>query len=124
MSEEKGYIKGLLLGILAGGVTGGLIALLYAPKSGTDLRRDIANKKNELIGDAEEYMERAKYKTSRLFNDEKKLAGEFVEDVKRKTGEISQSAGNLYNSGKETVSKIKGAFKSGVDAYNDERERG
>jgi len=48
MSEEKGLVKGFLLGMLAGGITGSLIALLYAPKSGIELRRDIIKKGQEL----------------------------------------------------------------------------
>jgi gas vesicle protein len=64
MLEEKGAAKGFLLGILAGGITGGLIALLYAPKSGRELRQDIGRKKDELIDDAEEYLDIAKNKAS------------------------------------------------------------
>lgn len=45
MSEERGVAKGLFLGFLAGGIVGGVLALLYAPKSGKELRQDIRNKK-------------------------------------------------------------------------------
>lgn len=124
MSEEKGYTKGLLLGILAGGITGGLIGLFYAPKSGREFRKDIANKKNELIEEAGDYVESAKAKTSELFAGGKKIAGGLTADARRKASEISQNTEHIYNSGKETISNIKKAFKSGVEAYNDEREKG
>ena len=39
MSSDKS--KGLLFGFLAGGVIGAVLALLYAPKSGKELRKDI-----------------------------------------------------------------------------------
>ena len=122
MSEKKGYAKGFLLGILAGGATGGLLALLFAPKSGKEMRKDIVNKKNELVEDVEKYAENAKVKANDFFNDGKKKAGEFVEDAKRKAGEISKGAGELYNSGMEKISNIKDAFKSGVNAYDEEME--
>jgi gas vesicle protein len=37
------------LGVMVGAVTGGVIALLYAPKSGRELRRDIKGKANEVF---------------------------------------------------------------------------
>jgi len=116
MSEEKGFANGFLLGILAGGITGGLIALLYAPKSGLELRKDISDKKNELIEDAEQYYTNAKVKANEILTDGKRKAEELVEDAKRKANEISST-------GKEKISKIKDALKSGIDAYNEERDR-
>ena len=33
--------KGLMMGFLAGGIVGAVVALLYAPKAGRELRNDI-----------------------------------------------------------------------------------
>ena len=44
--EENNMAKGLMIGFLAGGIVGGIIALLYAPKSGKELRNDIKLKKD------------------------------------------------------------------------------
>ncbi len=123
MSEEKGNVKGFLLGLLAGGLAGSLIALLYAPKSGTELRRDIKDKKNELLDDADEYMQNAKQKANELVREGKRRAESIIEDAKKKGSDLSRSTGELYNSGKEKISHFKDALKSGVDAYNDEREK-
>ena len=60
MSADKN--KGLLLGFLAGGVIGAVIALLYAPKSGRELRKDIKVKTDEYIEDAEKYINDAREK--------------------------------------------------------------
>jgi gas vesicle protein len=38
MEDNNRGTKGFLLGLLAGGVVGGIVALLYAPKSGRELR--------------------------------------------------------------------------------------
>lgn len=40
MSQEKSFLRGLLLG----GLVGAVAALLYAPKSGKEMRRDIKRK--------------------------------------------------------------------------------
>jgi gas vesicle protein len=37
------------LGVLAGAVAGGVVALLYAPKSGRELREDIRGKTGEVL---------------------------------------------------------------------------
>lgn len=60
--EENKMAKGLMIGFLAGGIVGGLIALLYAPKSGRELRNDIRIKKDEFLDDTAEYMQIAKEK--------------------------------------------------------------
>ncbi len=127
MLEEKGTAKGFLLGILAGGITGGLIALLYAPKSGRELRSDIGRKKDELIDDAEEYLDIAKNKASDIIASGRKKADELISDAKKKADYISKGAENLYVHGKDVVvdeaAKIKDAVRAGVDSYKEERKR-
>ena len=51
-------LKGLMIGVLAGGAVGALVALLYAPKSGRELRADIKEKADGLMEGAEEYLHR------------------------------------------------------------------
>jgi gas vesicle protein len=123
MSEEKSMVKGFLLGILAGGVTGSLIALLYAPKSGRELRKDIVNKKNELMEDAEQYLENAKIRANELISESRRKAESMIDEAKKKVGGLGKNTGELYNSGVEKVSKFKDAGKSGINAYNEEREK-
>jgi len=51
-NEDNGMGKGLLIGFLTGAAVGSIIALLYAPKSGKELRSDIKNKSQEFMDDA------------------------------------------------------------------------
>ncbi|MCA0446655.1 MAG: YtxH domain-containing protein [Bacteroidetes bacterium] len=44
---DRGFGKGLLWGLVVGGTAGILAGMLLAPKSGKDVRNDIANKLNE-----------------------------------------------------------------------------
>ena|SRR5690349_12259921 len=126
MLEEKGATKGFLLGVLAGGITGGLIALLYAPKSGRELRQDIGKKKDELVSDAEEYYDIARTKATDIIANGRKKADELILDAKAKASTISKGAERMYVQGKDLVvdeaSKIKDAVKAGVDSYKDERK--
>jgi hypothetical protein len=43
-------VRGMLTGLLIGGVVGSAAAMIFAPKSGRELRRDITNKSRSLIG--------------------------------------------------------------------------
>lgn len=132
MSKESNLSKGLLIGFLTGGIVGAAIALLYAPKSGKELRSDIKNKSNEFLDDAEKYIDVAKEKASaainegkqkseKLISDAKVKADELIKDAERVFNDLKSKTGDAYESGKETVlketEKVKGAFKTGIDAY-------
>lgn len=43
-------VRGTIMGLLIGGVVGSAAAMIFAPKSGRELRRDISNKSRSLIG--------------------------------------------------------------------------
>jgi gas vesicle protein len=138
MSEERGVAKGLFLGFLAGGIVGGVLALLYAPKSGKELRQDISNKKDEMLDDAGEYLDIAKHKAQDIINEGKKRSEELISDAKKKAGNLLDDANNILNVAKEKTStsyetaktkiadesaKVKDAIKAGVDAYKEERNK-
>jgi len=54
-NNNGSYTRGFLMGALVGGAIGGIVALLFAPKSGRDLRRDIADKTEEVYDKAQKY---------------------------------------------------------------------
>jgi hypothetical protein len=60
--QNEGLAKGLILGFLAGSVIGSVTALLLAPKSGADLRKEIKKKADELKEAAKVQIEQAKAK--------------------------------------------------------------
>ncbi|KXK04649.1 MAG: gas vesicle protein [Chlorobi bacterium OLB4] len=43
--DDNKMAKGMMIGFITGGIVGSIIALLYAPKSGRELRADIKVKK-------------------------------------------------------------------------------
>jgi len=72
MSRDNDLGKGLLIGFISGSVIGSIIALLYAPKSGKELRQDLKEKTDELMEEAEGYLANAKERATDLMNDGKK----------------------------------------------------
>lgn len=137
MSKEKNLGTGLIVGFLAGGIAGAVVALLYAPKAGKELRGDIKNKAEDYWHDAEKYIDEAKDKAVGLINEGKKKSDRIISDAKVKAEELLKDAEKLFgeaktkateyaSTGKETVEKetgkIKSAVKAGMDAYKAEKE--
>lgn len=132
MAENNG--KNLIIGLLAGGAIGAVLALLYAPKSGKELRKDIKDKTDEYLTEAEKYLDDARVKAKDLINEGKKKSEKLISDAKTKSDELLKDAEKLFNeaktkagsavsSGKHTIesesSNLKNAFKAGVDAYKE-----
>lgn len=137
MAEENGVGKGLLVGFLTGAAVGSVIALLYAPKSGAELRKDIKDRSDEFVEDAEEYIAKAKTRANELINDGKKKSEALIADAKVKVDDLLKEAEKILTEAKtktnqyvetgkglvnEETGKIKNAIKAGVDTYKSEKE--
>ena len=107
MSSMK-KINGVFFSFLLGGAIGGTIALLYAPKSGKQLRNDISRTTNE------------------LYDEGKKMTYDSWNDAKEKTERILDSANDVLSTNVEKIVRktenLKEALKSGINAYNEERK--
>ena len=128
MAEERsGLAKGLFIGLVAGGIVGAITALLYAPKSGKELRSDIKRKAGDLAEDASGYMKTARSKTIDVINEGKSRSDQLVSDAKEKAEHILGSAEKVLTGIRERAgedsSRVKSAFRAGVDAYKSEKDR-
>lgn len=119
--------RNLLLGFLTGATVGGLMALLYAPKPGKELRGDIRKKSGELAEDVEEYLQEAQEKAKILINEGKDKSGALISDAKRRADTLLKDAETILSDAKGRVSgesdRLKTALKAGVDTYKDERDK-
>lgn len=117
--ENRSTAKHFFTGFIAGGVLAGVTALLFAPKSGREFRKDIDKKRKVLINEAEEYWETAKTKTAGIITDSKRKAEEIISDAKGK-------ASSIFGQGRDFVTgeagKVKDAVKARVDTYREERK--
>ncbi|HSQ74084.1 MAG TPA: YtxH domain-containing protein, partial [Bacteroidota bacterium] len=115
---------------LAGGAVGAIVALLYAPKSGRELRADLKERADEFREDADEYITAARTKAGELVSDAKKRSDNLISDAKRKADTLLVDAEKVITDARqksgtvaeETV-KMKNAVKAGVDAFKEERRR-
>ena len=71
------FFKGLLIG----GALGALAGILFAPKSGKDMRSDIKKKGNKIVKDGKEIYADASIKAKEIFGEVKHQAKELKEDA-------------------------------------------
>jgi X-X-X-Leu-X-X-Gly heptad repeat protein len=127
---------------LLGGIgIGAILALLFAPKSGQELRGDIADVTRKgvekgketaaLVGEkAGDYYEVSREKATEFYQTAQDKAGELAEkagELKNKAGELVDKAGGLTEKAKDAVSATKNPFsaaiEAGKEAYQDEKRR-
>jgi len=95
--ENDGMAKGLIVGFIAGSIVGAALALLYAPKPGSELRADIKEKAGDLMDDAQVFIDRAKVKATDIINDGKQKAATLVDDARKRADTILGDADRILS---------------------------
>ena len=92
-----------------GATVGAVVALLFAPKSGRELRQDVADATRKGV-------DRARETGSQL----SARAGEYYETASARAGELAQSARDAVSRRGEILGS---AIEAGRQAYHDEKRR-
>lgn len=79
--SDHSNTKNFFFGALFGGLAGGLVALLFAPKSGKQLREDIFRKYGEVSDRAHELMDEAGNKIKEYVEDGKDVVRHLVDNT-------------------------------------------
>lgn len=101
MKKEDSFLEGFLLGAIFGAAVSAFAALLFAPKSGKDFRKDISEGTAKTLESTDEYLELAREKGTKVISDVEDAAlayfklgtdkaQEVVEDVKEEAEEIEE----------------------------------
>lgn len=106
--------------LLVGGAIGAVVALLFAPKSGKELREDIADATRQGLEKGKE--------AASMFGER---AGEYYEVTREKASDLYHEAQDKVNGlgdrAKEAVASAKNPFsaaiEAGKDAYIEEKRR-
>jgi gas vesicle protein len=98
---------------LLGGAVGALVALLFAPKSGRELRGDIADATRKGVDTARE-------RAGEYYETTRGRATEFYSTAAERAGEIAQTARQAAARRTETLSA---AIDAGKRAYSEEKRR-
>jgi gas vesicle protein len=117
--------------LLIGGGIGAVIALLFAPKSGQELRGDIADatrkgidKSREAaqqLGDrAGEYYEATRDRASEFYSQASERASGLYSQAAERVGEVAQTARETAS---RKTSTVAAAIDAGKKAYNEEKRK-
>lgn len=106
--EQKASWESFFQGFIAGGLIGAGLALIFAPKSGRELREDIKKKSAELKKDADLLYAEAKDKTVDWWQDGIKKAEQLKVDAENKLEEAKSKTAEIIEEGKKWVEKLKG----------------
>jgi gas vesicle protein len=138
MSESnKGseFTRGLILGSLIGGAAGAIIALLYAPKSGVELRHEIAERstdiydraidslaqlENNLGNTVKNTVNEGKAKAQNIIESAKRQADNLISDAERILDDAKNKATIARDAVEEKIQDFKHAAKAGADVFKSE----
>ncbi len=113
MQDQDSTYKSFILGALIGGTIGAITALLFAPKSGKELRRDITDTSANLYDRASDYVVSA-------FNDSRNKAQGMFNTAKNKASNIISEASEYKDSVQSRFENLKEAAKAGAEAFKND----
>lgn len=106
--------------LLVGGGIGAILALLFAPKSGEELREDIADATRKGIEKSKVAASQIQEKAGEYYEVSREKAGELYQTAAEKAGELSEKAKSVAAS---TANPFTAAIDAGKEAYTAEKRR-
>ena len=95
MEEHEKTKSYFFLGFMFGSVLGALAGILFAPKSGKELRSDIKEKGSEVLNDAKG-----------IYADANKKAKEIIEEAKHQAQELKKQANRHLSEARREAKEI------------------
>jgi len=106
--------------LLVGGGIGAILALLFAPKSGEELRGDIADATRKGIEKSKETAAHLQEKAGEYYEVSRERAGEFYETAQEKAADLAEKA---KAAAARTANPFSAAIEAGKDAYTEEKRK-
>jgi gas vesicle protein len=106
--------------LLIGGGIGAVIALLFAPKSGVELRGDIADATRKGIEKSKEAAAQLQDKAGEYYEVTKDKATDLYQTAQEKAGELTEKA---KSAAARTANPFTAAVEAGKEAYVAEKRR-
>lgn len=137
-NNNNDYAKGFLFGALIGGFAGAVTALLFAPKSGKELRADIAEKSGEIYDKSKGYVQTVGSTigehAGKFYDDGKEKASHIIDSAKRQAEGIIAGAEKIYTDAKtktidakdavvDKIDTIRSAAKAGAETFKAELKK-
>jgi gas vesicle protein len=112
--------------LLIGGGIGAVIALLFAPKSGQELRGDIADATRKGIEKSKETAALVGEKAGDYYEVTRERASGLYQTAQEKASQYKAKAGELTEKAREAAqgaNPFSAAIEAGKDAYREEKQR-
>ena len=106
--------------LLVGGGIGAVLALLFAPKSGNELRGDIADVTRKGIEKSKETAVLVGEKAGDYYEVTRERAGELYHTAQEKAGELGEKAKQVAT---RSANPFSAALEAGKEAYTEEKRR-
>lgn len=114
-NNKEASIKNFMLGAIFGALVSAVAALLFAPKSGKELRKDISESTTKTLENTDEYFERAREKGTEVMQSVEDAAVSYynIAGSKMKSAfthtedQLNQTVDEVENLIDETVEEIK-----------------
>ncbi len=118
--EEDTSANTKLTYLLIGGGIGALLALLFAPKSGQELREDIADATKKGIEKGRETAEQIQETAGEYYEVTREKAGELYSNAQETAEELTEKA---KAAAAQSANPISAALDAGKKAYVDEKRK-
>lgn len=118
--RDEANVSTKLTYLLVGGAIGAIVALLFAPKSGKELREDIADATRQGLEKGKEAAATFGERAGEYYEVTREKASEIYHDAQDKVGEMTDKAKDAVSSAKNPFSA---AIEAGKDAYIEEKRK-
>jgi gas vesicle protein len=136
--RESRFASGFLLGAIIGGAVGAAVALLYAPKSGKELREDLADKGGDLYDKAQNLIKRdqlgdelppvsmneGRLRAERIVQTARDQAESLLGNAEQVLRDARVKATSAKETVQENIDRVRNAAKASVDAFKSEMNSG
>ncbi|PYS98693.1 MAG: hypothetical protein DMF63_14995 [Acidobacteria bacterium] len=119
-SRDDSNVTTKLTYLLIGGGIGAVIALLFAPKSGQELREDIADVTRKGIEKSKETAAQLQERAGEYYEVGRERANELYQTAQEKAGELGDKA---KSAAARTANPFTAAVEAGKEAYVAEKRR-
>lgn len=113
--------------LLIGGGIGAILALLFAPKSGEELRGDIADVTRKGLEKGKETAAQLQERAGEYYEVTRERAGEYYQAAQEKADELKVKATEIAEKAKSaatsTANPFTAAIEAGKEAYTEEKRK-
>ena len=118
--DSSESVSSKLTYLLIGGGIGAILALLFAPKSGQELREDIAEATRKGVDRSREAAQQLGERAGQYYEATRERASELYTQAAEKVGEVAQTA---RDTAARKTGTVAAAIEAGRKAYDEEKRK-